>query len=79
MIIKSILAVAAMSAAISSPLAVPMAIGIPVSLVLGPVAISSAPETPFDVDFSAACLIDECPLVELRYGAPGEESFRIGL
>lgn len=79
MIIKSILAIAALSAAVSSPLAVPMAIGVPVSLVIGPIAISSAPEAPLDVDFTASCLIDDCPMVELRYGAPGEESFRIGL
>ncbi|MGK0266937.1 MAG: hypothetical protein ACI82N_001190 [Maricaulis sp.] len=79
MIVKPILVAIAMAALASTPVAVPMAAGIPVALAVGPVAITYDRENALDLDLDIGCFSTECPVVELRYGAIGAETLKIGL
>lgn len=79
MIIKPVLIGVALAALASLPLAVPMAAGVPVALAVGPVAITYDRENALDLDLDIACLSTECPVIELRYGARGQETLKIGL
>ncbi|WP_417498326.1 hypothetical protein [Maricaulis sp.] len=79
MIIKPILIGVVLAALASAPVAVPMAAGVPVALAIGPVAVTYDRENALDLDLDIACLSTECPVIELRYGAAGRESLRIGI
>ncbi|WP_417478074.1 hypothetical protein [Maricaulis sp.] len=79
MIVKPILISIALAALASMPVAVPLAAGIPVALAVGPIAVSYDRENALDVDLDMACISTECPIIELRYGASGHETLRIGL
>lgn len=79
MIIKPFLISIAMAALASTPVAVPMAAGIPVALAVGPVAITYDRVNALDLNLDMACFSSECPVIELRYGATGQETLRIGL
>ncbi len=79
MIIKPVLVSIAMAALASTPVAVPMAAGIPVALAVGPVAITYDRVNALDLDLDIGCFSSECPVIELRYGAAGQETLRIGL
>ncbi|WP_339743963.1 hypothetical protein [uncultured Maricaulis sp.] len=79
MIVKPILIGVALAALASLPLAVPMAAGVPVALAVGPVAITYDRDNALDLDFDIGCFSTECPVVELRYGASGQETLKIGL
>ncbi|WP_417488792.1 hypothetical protein [Maricaulis sp.] len=79
MIVKPILISIALAALASTPVAVPLAAGIPVALAVGPIAVSYDRENALDVDLDIACISTECPIIELRYGVSGQETLRIGL
>ncbi|WP_417484633.1 hypothetical protein [Maricaulis salignorans] len=79
MIVKPFLISLALAALASTPVAVPAAAGIPVALAVGPIAVTYDRENALDLDLDIACLSTECPIIELRYGANGQETLRIGL
>tara|TARA_R110002073_G_scaffold163599_7_gene319761 strand:- start:802 stop:1041 length:240 start_codon:yes stop_codon:yes gene_type:complete len=79
MIIKPILISLALAALASTPVALPIAAGIPVALAVGPIAVTYDREKALDLDLDIACLSSECPIIELRYGASGQETLKIGL
>tara|TARA_R110000744_G_scaffold1843_11_gene7119 strand:- start:2596 stop:2835 length:240 start_codon:yes stop_codon:yes gene_type:complete len=79
MIIKPVLIGIALAALASTPVAVPLAAGIPVALAVGPIAVTYDRENALDLDLDLACLSTECPIIELRYGGSGQEILRIGL
>ena len=79
MMIKPFLIGLALAALASLPVAIPMAAGVPVALAVGPVAVTYDHENALDLALDIACLSSECPVIELRYGAIGQETLRIGL
>lgn len=79
MIVKPVLIGIALAALASTLVAVPMAAGIPVALAVGPVAVTYDRENALDLDLDIACFSSECPVIELRYGASGQETLKIGL
>tara|TARA_R110000868_G_scaffold107263_4_gene293438 strand:+ start:59444 stop:59683 length:240 start_codon:yes stop_codon:yes gene_type:complete len=79
MIVKPILISVALAALASTPIAVPMAAGIPVAVAIGPIAITYDRTNSLDLNLDVACMSSECPVIELRYGASGQETLKIGL
>jgi hypothetical protein len=79
MIVKPILISVALAALASTPIAVPMAAGIPVAVAIGPIAITYDRANSLDLKLDVACMSSECPVIELRYGVSGQETLKVGL
>ncbi|MFS2316912.1 hypothetical protein RMQ97_03135 [Maricaulis sp. D1M11] len=59
------------------PVMVPMALGIPVTVRIGPVEAGYDEFRRFDLDLAATCVRRECPMFEWRLGDPDTPGLRL--
>lgn len=79
MLVKTALIAGAAVAAVALPLTVPAVSGQPVALSVGAVVIEFDRNRWIDIDLEPACLVQTCPLAELRIGRSERPVYRIGL
>lgn len=79
MIVKSALIACAATAAASLPLTLPLASGQPVALSVGALVVEFGGNNWIEIDLEPTCLVQTCPLAELRIGRGEAPVYRIGL
>ena len=70
MVLKSLALAGLAASLISLPVTLPVVAGTPVTLAVGALEISYDRRAGLDVDFKANCLLDTCPLAEVRFERP---------
>lgn len=78
MISKGVALAALIGAVASAPVSIPMAAGERVVLSAGPFEIHYQRDAVFDLGLIGDCLVNECPVFEIRVGEPQNEMYTIG-
>jgi hypothetical protein len=63
----------------TAPITLPIALGTPVSVAVGPVSVSYENRKSLDFDMDVTCFSERCPLFEFSVGQTGSEAYRISV
>lgn len=78
MLSKGVMIAGILATAASAPVTIPAAAGEPVALTFSPFEIVYQRDRQFDLELLGDCLVDECPLFEIKVGEPQAEYYRLG-
>ncbi len=67
MLLKSLAVGGLITSLICLPVTVPVVAGTPVTLAIGALEISYDRQAGLDLDFKANCLLDTCPIAQVRF------------
>jgi hypothetical protein len=79
MVTKGLIIACLALAGATAPITLPIAMGTPVSVAIGPVSVTYENHEPLEFDMDVACFSERCPLFEFSVGQAGSEAYRLSV